>query len=167
MGGFASDVSGYGSIAALLALGYRDNPGLVGAGVPAGFQIINNQPSHGLTNPLPTTTYAATYYLRTTGDDGNDGLTVGNAVRTMDRVFNLIDALAGVYTEASVDIGPGIWYEDEVYPATLNRFPYYKNINFVGDGKSTTRLINAKNPASVSWTDNADGTYTATITGCL
>lgn len=120
------------------------------------FDITYANTNYSYANPVSGTTY----FVATDGDDATlDGTNSLTPYRT------ITAAMAATGTDLIIRIQPGVYYQTDwaAGTGTSARLTDNKNIALIGDGAVPSQVTLTSSPSSISWTDNLDGTYTATI----
>ena len=85
---------------------------------------------------MATVAQNKTIYVRTTGNDNNDGVTAGNALLTIDEAVERIGGLGDIFANITVDIGAGTFDPD----ITLQYLVGRGSVTFQGAGIASTKL---------------------------
>lgn len=117
------------------------------------YQYVGQIGSGSLVNSVPAeqTTANTTYYVRTTGNDTNDGLTTGTALATLQEAFNRIPA--NVLHTIVIDVGTGTFDAATLSGKTCQWRSYY-------DFTFGSITINGKMGAPTLTTGTTSGTKT-------
>lgn len=113
------------------------------------------------------------YVNPTTGNDANTGLSPAQALRTVSRAITLIDAQApGTNLNNTVFVSAGILFGTQ-WRTSNGRTPLNRNFALIGTGPTPNSVVltSSPDPATISWTNNGDGTFSTTLAtapeGCI